>query len=64
MVPRGYLTSQRGRHHEVLRHWQACTCAAEPTIERATALTADLAWVWLVPASALVLALLAHRRRP
>ncbi|HEY8092531.1 MAG TPA: hypothetical protein VID93_02080 [Acidimicrobiales bacterium] len=65
---RGYLTSQGldDTNEEILRHWQGLPLRRlEPTTEPGPPpLTADLACVWLVPASALVLGLLAHRRRP
>lgn len=65
---RGYLTSQGldDTNEEILKHWQRLHLRRlEPTTEPGPPpLRVDLAWVWLVPASALVLGLLARRRRP
>jgi deazaflavin-dependent oxidoreductase (nitroreductase family) len=62
---RAYLASQGLDDTEELRlHWQRLHLRRlEPTNEPGPPpLAADLSWVWLVPASALVLGLLARRR--
>lgn len=65
---RGYLTSQglEDTNEEILQHWQRLHLRRlEPTTEPGPPpLRVDLAWVWLVPASALVVGLMRRRRRP
>lgn len=64
---RGYLTSQGldDTDEDIARNWQRLHLRRlEATSEPGPApLTADLAWVWLVPLAALALALLARRGR-